>query len=774
MCACAAAPASAQEPTLQAGVGRADITPPTGYYMMGWVRSDALVTGEQSRLYARAIVLQEGTRKIALVAEDLNGVPGGMLAAAADLDKDIGFSQSNVLDSASHTHAAPAGYYNFPTYDTVFLTPQTPTSFNLTGSMDRQLYAFEVRQLALAIRRANANLGPARAGWGATKLIGLTQNRSLEAHLANYGITEQPGTGNAMQDPLGYVGTINPDVEVLRIEKLTTAASACNSARRPPRKRHHGRRQARNVHATRSSKHRRRKSHAPSQCGPAGRWTPVGMWSTFANHGTVNKFQFHYYNADHHGQAMRQVESEIRSMGGAPPGQDVVDVYGNADEGDQTAGIQHSGPADAQWVGSVEARAFMDAWRQAGANMSATPQLDWRWTRICFCGQSTADGIVASDPVFGMAEVTGSEEGRGPLYDVTGVSLEGNTLPADTGPQGDKIPFLAGAANVPHAVPMMALRIADRMLVSIPGELTVGMGTRIRAAVMGATSGFGITHVVIAGLANEYLSYFTTPEEYERQHYEGAATLYGKTASLLLQGTLTDLASQLVLREPSPTPYDYDPTNGVPANAAPFSEGADHANANAQPQTTARLARAAFGWSGGPRGFDRPVDGAFVHIRRQVGGGWQDVTDDLGLQILWTVDDNGNYTATWEVPLDAATGSYDFQITANHYTLISDPFTVAPSDALRVTASRDANGHAQLQLEYPRAVENTDITYRPTAADGGSVSAETVSGTQTLRQSSGTHFDVPAAPGDSVTVPAGAFTDRFGNTNGKAATFQGS
>jgi neutral ceramidase len=774
MCACAAAPASAQEPTLQAGVGRADITPPTGYYMMGWVRSDALVTGEQSRLFARAIVLQEGSRKVALVAEDLNGIPGGMLAAAADLDKDIGFSQSNVLDSASHTHAAPAGYYNFPTYNTVFLTPHTATSFNLTGSMDKQLYAFEVRQLALAIRRANANLGPARAGWGATQLIGLTQNRSLEAHLADYGIMEQPGSGNVMQDPLGYVGTINPDVEVLRIDKLTPAASACSSTRRSRRKRHHRRTRARTAHGTRSSKQRHRKGHAPSQCGPASRWTPVGMWSTFANHGTVNKYQFHYYNADHHGQAMRQVESEIRSVAGAPPGQDVVDVYGNADEGDQTAGIQHSGPADAQWVGSVEAHAFMDAWRQAGANMSQTPQLDWRWTRVCFCGQATADGIVASDPVFGLAEVTGSEEGRGPLYDLTGVSMEGNALPADNGPQGDKIPFSAGAANVPHAVPMMALRIADRMLVSIPGELTVGMGTRVRAAVSAATSGFGITHVVIAGLANEYLSYFTTPEEYERQHYEGAATLYGKTASLVLQGTLTDLASRLVLSEPSPTPYDYDPTNGVAADAAVFSQGADSANATAQPQTTARLAHASFGWSGGVRGFDRPVDGAFVHIRRQVGAGWQDVTDDLGLQILWTVDDNGNYTATWEVPLDAATGSYDFQITANHYTLTSEPFTVTPSNALHVTGSRSADGHAQLQLGYPRAVENTDITYRPVAADGGSVTAQVADTQQTVHQDRGSTFDVPATPTDTINIAPGAFTDDYGNSNGTAFTLYGS
>src|SRR5947208_4403180 len=88
--AIAAAPAPAKA-TIRVGVGRADITPPTGYYMMGWVRSDALIQGQNTRLWARVIVLQQGSRKVALVAEDLNGIPGGMMAAAARLDRDLGF-----------------------------------------------------------------------------------------------------------------------------------------------------------------------------------------------------------------------------------------------------------------------------------------------------------------------------------------------------------------------------------------------------------------------------------------------------------------------------------------------------------------------------------------------------------------------------------------------------------------------------------------------------------------------------------------------------------
>src|SRR5207248_5870350 len=57
----APATAAGALPPLDAGVGRADITPPTGYYMQGWVRSDAKTTGQHTRLWARVIVLKRGS-----------------------------------------------------------------------------------------------------------------------------------------------------------------------------------------------------------------------------------------------------------------------------------------------------------------------------------------------------------------------------------------------------------------------------------------------------------------------------------------------------------------------------------------------------------------------------------------------------------------------------------------------------------------------------------------------------------------------------------------
>lgn len=127
---------------------------------------------------------------------------------------------------------------------------------------DVQLYTFLVRQIAASIRRADADRGPAAAGWGHADLRGLTENRSIEAHLADHGIHEAYGTGSAEQDPDGPAHTIDPAVDVLRVDKL-------------------GRRRGRTVHV------------------------PIGAWSNFADHGTVVKSELQAYSGDHHAAAWR-------------------------------------------------------------------------------------------------------------------------------------------------------------------------------------------------------------------------------------------------------------------------------------------------------------------------------------------------------------------------------------------------------------------------------------------------------------------------------------
>jgi neutral ceramidase len=681
---------------LQVGVGRADITSPTGYYMQGWVRSDAVLKGVHTRIQARAIVLKRGSQKLALVAEDLNGIAGGVVAAAAKRLASKGFSESNIIVSASHTHAAPSGYYTFGTYNTVFMTTGTPTAQNVAGAIDPQLYAFEVRQLVAAISRADADLGPGKLGWSTTQLLGLTANRSLEAHLRDHGIVKAFGAGKVSDDPKGYVDTIDPEVQVLRVDKQV-----------------------------------------------AGRLRPVGMWSTFADHGTVNKYQYGVYNADHHGSATRVVEQQIRALGAVPAGQDVVNAYGNTDEGDQSAGLDRSGPAASDAVGRVEAAAMLRAWSSAGTHLTATPDLSTRWTRLCFCGQATAGGPVSSKATPGLPLFTGSEEGRGPLYDTTQQPFEGQASPVNDPldpAQGHKIIVptgLVGSGSTPTAVPLTVARVGERLIATIPGEMTVDMGRRVRGAVDLMAKGHGITGVQLSGLANEYLSYFVSPEEYDAQHYEGGSTLYGRESSVLLMQQLQLLTKALVGNTAAAAPAAEDPTNGVADTAAPFGSGATSATATGQPRTTQRLQRATFSWQGGVKGLDMPLGKAFVAIVRSSGA---PVTDDLGLQIVWRVDDNGVYTSQWEVPRDAAPGAYRFAVTGNHYRLLSRPFTVSVATTLSVQG---------VTVRYPDPVVNVDITARPATADGA-----------TLVTKGGV-----VAPGDA--------RDRYGNCNGVRASTDG-
>ncbi len=108
--------------------------------------------------------------------------------------------------------------------------------------------------------------------------------------------------------------------------------------------------------------------------------------------------------------------------------------------------------------------------------MTATPILARRWTRMCWCGQQTAAGPVADQAVFGLPQFTGSEEGRGPLFDVTGVPFEGHRHARSArAPRATRSPAPL-PVEVPEAVPLMALRVGPRMIVSIPGEMTAGMG----------------------------------------------------------------------------------------------------------------------------------------------------------------------------------------------------------------------------------------------------------------------------------------------------------
>lgn len=149
----AAASFGAAAGTLSAGSARVDITPPAdaALPMSGYDGRKQGFRGIHDHIYVRAIVLADGSQKAALLAWELIGMPDGVWQELSQrITTKLGIPAGNLILAGEHVHSAPtvAGAY----------VKGTPATIAYTAKLEDE--AFE------AVRRANANLQPARFGVG--------------------------------------------------------------------------------------------------------------------------------------------------------------------------------------------------------------------------------------------------------------------------------------------------------------------------------------------------------------------------------------------------------------------------------------------------------------------------------------------------------------------------------------------------------------------------------------------------------------------------------
>lgn len=80
----------------------------------------------------------------------------------------------------------------------------------------------------------------------------------------------------------------------------------------------------------------------------------------------------------------------------------------------------------------------------------------------------------------------------------------------------------------PCVLPFQILRLGEILVAFVPGEITTIAGERLKKQLESDLEIIGIKDVVISSYANAFMGYITTPEEYDKQCYEGGHTIYGR------------------------------------------------------------------------------------------------------------------------------------------------------------------------------------------------------------------------------------------------------
>jgi len=155
--------------SLRAGMAEVVITPPVGVRLSGYADRTSPSTGVLDELYCKALVLDDGTRRLALVVCDVLGLSRSICAAVrAAVTARTGIPAAQVMVTAIHTHSGPD----------MDLLEET--------AIDHM-----VAQAAGAVSAAIASLGEARIGFGAGECAAGVNRRNprspgIAYHLYSY------------------------------------------------------------------------------------------------------------------------------------------------------------------------------------------------------------------------------------------------------------------------------------------------------------------------------------------------------------------------------------------------------------------------------------------------------------------------------------------------------------------------------------------------------------------------------------------------------------
>lgn len=658
------APSSAAGQTLRAGAAAADITPPIGTPMFAYTARHVVAGGQVDRpmqivadpdqnLYAKSFVPSKGIHQ-RLKARSIVLEQDGRKYALVQADLGgVPYALLNeVAKRVASTGITEERILLSATHTHTGTGPIWPADnagyAALGGDLfDPRIFDLTAQGIAEAILEADGRLQDARLGVGTVQLRGASRNRAFDEFRVNPDVPQDEAAARA--------DSIDPNLSVVRVDDR--------------------------------------------------RGRPIGVWSNFALHATSFDEVDLLFSGDNPGIAEELVETELRERAG---GREVVNVWTNGSEGDispdgdpdriggEPAQNVTNGFGGAYMAGSRVAGGVLSAWRAAGASMTSQPRLGAEMTYMNFDG-TPAEGK-PNEPV-GPTAVLGA-----------GLVSERQCAPFEfmSGPgQGWKL-GLNTVGLVPNIHPVSMWNVGGLGVVGLPSEVTKQMGERIREGLEAAAGG-RYQRVALAGLTGSYMSYTSTPEEFDECHYEASFTLFGRQQGPRFLDVAKQLSQAVLAGEDAPAGIA-PPGVGIGTTAAvPPRRTPGAGTALEEPaDSVQRLGRATFRWQGGDPSVDAPRGATFTEVQRRAGSRWESYVTDASFRNTTERSAGDKYAETMQFAECDPLATYRVLVRGRAdkgngvvpYTVASEPFTLAPVTLTPRTPVVEG-GRASVKATYP-------------------------------------------------------------------------
>eukprot|EP00731_Ephydatia_muelleri_P030762 Em0022g276a len=652
--------AHGDDSTYLIGVGRYDITgPAAGVEMMGYAMPQQYASGIHIRQWSRAFIIADSQNKSRVVFVSIDACMGTQILKSQVVNKlkalygDL-YTNDNVLISGTHTHSAPAGYFQYVMYEIMSL-----------GFVNQTLQAL-VNGIVESINIAHTSLQPGKLLINSGQLYDASINRSPTAYLFN------PPEERAKYDydtDKGMLVLKMVDLNGKDIGMIDWFAVHCTSMN--------------NTNKLISGDNKGYASMLMEQAMNGGNDLPKEGYfvAAFAqsNEGDVSPNILGPHCIDT-GLPCDPVHSTCNGKNekciAFGPGVDMMDSTRIIGERQFEAGKALYGNATTIVSGPVDYRhQFVDMTNinlvVNGTNVHTCPTA---------MGYSFAAGTTDGPGAFNFEQGSTMDNPfwdfvRDILHTPSQAQIECHhpkPILLDTGDVTFPYPWQ------PAIAPVQLFRIGQLAIIGVPGEFTTMSGRRLRDTVYQTLVQYGFgsdTVPVIAGLANTYCDYITTFEEYQEQRYEAGSTIYGPYTLLAFQQLYANLAIAIAKNQsvdPGPDVPDYGPKqvsfdppvlfDHVPS---PYSFGS--VVKDAKPQYSVNDTVEVDFWSGHPRNNLMTMQTFLTVEQKDASGDWSVYLTDNSwfTQFHWqrTSELLGESIAniTWTIAPGTPPGTYKIQ-----------------------------------------------------------------------------------------------------------------